>query len=284
MSFKDENGATYYEDLTLIVPESRAKPKHVTLYLYTQRNKENGVRYTMDEADKLKLSTFYDPKKPNFFVIHGWTNDYRSPVNTLIKDAILAKSDMNVFVVDWSGPAKGLYSIAKGAVPQVGKFIGEFVKKMINMFGILPSDIKMAGHSLGAHIAGCAGAEIGQKIDYIVGLDPASPLFTVKNKAVRLDESDANFVQVIHTSTNFLGFKSSLGHVDIFPNKGYSQPGCGLNMLYICSHGRSYEFYAESILSGGFASQKCKNYKTFNAGQCENNDMTYMGGLELDTR
>lgn len=64
------------------------------------------------------------------------------------------------------------------------------------------------------------------------GLDPASPGFEGYSIDQRLDPSDANFVDVIHTSNEevglgySIGFKGRLGHVDFYPNGGKKQPGC----------------------------------------------------------
>lgn len=42
-----------------------------------------------------------------------------------------------------------------------------------------------------------------------------------------LDPSDADFVDIIHTSAGSLGYYRALGHVDFYPNSGKaSQPGC----------------------------------------------------------
>lgn len=65
----------------------------------------------------------------------------------------------------------------------------------------------------------------------ISGLDPAGPLFAGRNIAVRLDKSDAGFVDVIHTNTEValglgLGISEECGHIDFYPNGGQSQPGC----------------------------------------------------------
>lgn len=44
---------------------------------------------------------------------------------------------------------------------------------------------------------------------------------------MKLDKSDAEFVDVIHTCSAVLGVEGTIGHVDFFPNSGYApQPGC----------------------------------------------------------
>ena len=64
-----------------------------------------------------------------------------------------------------------------------------------------------------------------------VGLDPASPLYELPSGVVdsefRLDPTDAQFVDVIHTSGTAFGFLAAIGHVDFYPNSGkFPQPGC----------------------------------------------------------
>ena len=58
------------------------------------------------------------------------------------------------------------------------------------------------------------------------GLDPAGPLFP-DNPVKRMDAADAEFVDVIHTCGNVLGYAEPIGHVDFYPNGGTCiQPGC----------------------------------------------------------
>ena len=70
------------------------------------------------------------------------------------------------------------------------------------------------GHSLGAHIAGRAAKQLKsqKQIAAIIGLDPASVGFDFNKKEKRLAESDAEYVQVIHTDGEKFGFDKPLGH------------------------------------------------------------------------
>lgn len=71
-----------------------------------------------------------------------------------------------------------------------------------------PNDIHLIGHSLGAHTAGYAGEKLRGNIGRITGLDPAEPYFQGMPSHVRLDYTDAQLVDVIHTdgkSIFFLG-------------------------------------------------------------------------------
>ncbi len=63
------------------------------------------------------------------------------------------------------------------------------------------------------------------------GLDPAGPLFEGYDTSVRLDKSDANYVDVIHSNGEAIyvggfGIAEPIGHVDFYPNGGRAQRGC----------------------------------------------------------
>ena len=66
---------------------------------------------------------------------------------------------------------------------------------------------------------------------FSTGLDPAGPSFDGTEASVRLDETDAVYVDAIHTNGDPLlsfGFGSleQAGHADFYPNAGNNQPGC----------------------------------------------------------
>ena len=64
-----------------------------------------------------------------------------------------------------------------------------------------------------------------------IALDPAGPLFNGASEPERLDKTDADFVDVIHTNagnlfTGHFGFLDPLGHADFYINGGKEQFGC----------------------------------------------------------
>lgn len=61
------------------------------------------------------------------------------------------------------------------------------------------------------------------KINKIVGLDPAKPFFNYNDASDRLADTDAYYVEVIHTCAGTLGFSQPIGHASFFPNGGKSQ-------------------------------------------------------------
>ncbi|GAB5578806.1 pancreatic lipase-related protein 3 isoform X1 [Prionailurus iriomotensis] len=76
------------------------------------------------------------------------------------------------------------------------------------------------------------GAEVAYLTDVLMRLDPAGPYFHNTPNEVRLDPSDANFVDVIHTNAVRLLFEfgagtiNACGHLDFYPNGGKHMPGC----------------------------------------------------------
>lgn len=84
------------------------------------------------------------------------------------------------------------------------------------------------------------------------GLDPAEPHFSKTDPIVRLDPTDADFVDVIHTDagpflSGGLGIFEPVGHVDFYPNGGIDQPGCRGGVLSYMAK-ESGSFYKGKIL------------------------------------
>lgn len=113
---------------------------------------------------------------------------------------------------------------------QIGEYVAAFIEFLVSEVQVSYDDVHILGHSLGAHVAGYAGNYVPGKLGRITGLDPAGPAFEtpyLKDAEERLDSTDANFVDIIHTCAGSLGILRPIGHVDFYPNGGtFRQPGC----------------------------------------------------------
>ena len=89
---------------------------------------------------------------------------------------------------------------------------------------------------------------------------------------MRLDKSDADFVDVIHSDDDKMGFNNNklVGHADFYPNGGNDQPGCAFKML--CDHRMSYKFMIASIKRGrsSFPAYPCSSYDDYKSEICTN--------------
>ncbi|KAB0800969.1 hypothetical protein PPYR_05323 [Photinus pyralis] len=284
IAFEDDIGKLHFENLSVEHLQERSiTPGDVTLHLFTRKHPKTSVAVPINKAgDLLRHNQSFNASALNYFIIHGWRNNYKSNVNVVITEAILNNYDVNVFVVDWSTYAFKFYTTSKAAVPQIGLFLANFISDLLKEYQIPHTQFVLVGHSLGAHIAGCTGSALSGQIDHIIGLDPAGPLFSLNQLDNRLDETDAKFVQVVHTNGYLLGFSSAIGHADYYPNDGNRQPGCGIDLFGKCAHSRAYYYYAESIWQGGFEAEKCLTYDEFMNSNCITHKKSFLGTFFID--
>ncbi|XP_060838912.1 pancreatic triacylglycerol lipase-like isoform X1 [Rhopalosiphum padi] len=258
--------------------------KSVTFWLYTKEHPESSLRLVPGDPKSLSSAGF-DGSKPTKIVIHGWLGNSESDqsICLALKTEYFALYDYNVVCVDWSVIALDLpYFTARLRCKEIGNYIGEMITTITENTSQSNDDIHIIGFSMGAHIAGYAGKHLGGKVHRITGLDPARPLFLSKRSAERLNNTDAQFVDVVHTTNLVLGQHKPIGNIDFYPNGGISnQPGCRYDYVYgeVCSHFKSYEFYARSIRSRDeFKSIKCDKWKDYEQSKCEDpKNYTYLG-------
>lgn len=91
----------------------------------------------------------------------------------------------------------------------MAKNVSDEIKWIQNVFSLPRSAIKLAAHSLGAHVMGIAGEILYidglGKVAHIIGLDPAGPLFDEYFDEGRLSKDDADHVMCIYTDPGILG-------------------------------------------------------------------------------
>ena len=86
------------------------------------------------------------------------------------------------------------------------------------------NQVTVAGHSLGGHAAGFVGKHVTRgRIQNIIGLDQAGPLFNLGDPSSRMDISDATYTEGIITNGGTLGFFEPILHATFYPNGGRSQ-------------------------------------------------------------
>ncbi|XP_055845363.1 phospholipase A1 VesT1.02-like [Episyrphus balteatus] len=245
-----------------LMSRKKSKEAKVEFYLYTAEFPNEGHQIYIGDSANLKMSSF-NSENPTRIIIHGWQNNYKSDVNTEIREALFSMGEYNVISVDWSDKADRYnYVSAAGAVSEIGQRVAHLIEFLRDEGNVKNEDLIVIGHSLGAHVAGFAGKTIeGEQIHTIIGLDTAFPLFKYDKCDERLCSTDAMYVESIHTNGKLLGFIQPIGQVAFYPNGGKTQPGCGLDMSGTCSHSRAYIYYAESIRQN-FLGLKCDDWKT----------------------
>eukprot|EP00075_Anas_platyrhynchos_P026638 XP_027315891.1 pancreatic lipase-related protein 2 [Anas platyrhynchos] len=257
--------------------------------LYTRDNTMKYQKINPSNPSTIKASNFRAHRKTRF-IIHGHLGGADLPWISNMCRFMFHVEDVNCILIDWTGGSSGLYTEAVNNVRIVGAELVYLVNLLEKDYGYSPANVHLIGHSLGAHAAGEAGRR-KPGIGRITGLDPAGPLFQYTPNKVRLDPSDAKFVDVIHTHAGHLffdfapGILQTCGHLDFYPNGGKKMPGCkqlrvpptarDINDLMRayrsigCGHKRSLRYYAESIITpNGFLGYQCETYRDFISGAC----------------
>ncbi|XP_077987393.1 pancreatic triacylglycerol lipase-like [Glandiceps talaboti] len=245
---------------------------NVGFWLYTTDNRV--VYQVIDRNDINTLfDSNFDKEKDSKFLIHGWFNSGDENWIISMKNSFLnSVEDLNVFAVDWNGGAAQDYEQAVSNTQITGAEVDAFIRFLDDALeGYPPSKVHLIGHSLGAQCSGHAG-ERSPDIGRITGLDPSGPNFEGTDPAVRLDPTDAVFVDALHTDGEpdeiALGMKAPCADADFYPNGGEQQPGCLINL---CDHNRSFQFFDESINSEcKFTSYPCELDEWFTCPTCCN--------------
>ncbi|XP_017116518.1 inactive pancreatic lipase-related protein 1 isoform X2 [Drosophila elegans] len=221
-----------------------------------------------------EMAEKFNPDLDTKILVHGWKSSTMSNSIQSIRGAYIERGQVNVFAINWKDQADNIYYLTPARYTvQVGRAVAKLIDLLVEEKDADPQRIHLIGHSLGAHIMGYAGSYTKYRVNRITGLDPARPAFEdCIGPENHLDDTDADFVDVIHSCAGYLGFRKPIGMVDFYPNGGGPpQPGCKeLSQIFTgCSHGRSYEYYAESINSPkGFYGVPCSGLDELKGKNC----------------
>ncbi|XP_063851633.1 pancreatic triacylglycerol lipase-like isoform X1 [Scylla paramamosain] len=250
-----------------------------------------------ENSSTFTSSSFHQSSSSLILLTHGYLESTQLRWVQEMVGALLSTGEgVGVITVDWSKAAPPTYAQAVANIRLVGVMVGHVVSRLVDM-GVSEKAIHLIGHSLGAHLMAYAAAHFtvtrGLQVGRLTGLDPAGPYFASTAPEVRLDPSDAAFVDVIHTDTptrpwelDRLGAAEAMGHLDFYPNGGRQQAGCqgsaaahidreetvaGGVLSYIgCSHRRSFQFFTETITNKRcrFVGVECTSWEEYKTGAC----------------
>ncbi|XP_059198566.1 phospholipase A1 member A isoform X1 [Centropristis striata] len=254
----------------------------VQYLLLTRRNIDCAQVFNQESlTETQQQSSYFNISRPTKVIIHGYRALGSKPswVKQLAQ-ALLRAQDVNVVVVDWVYGASFAYNLVVENYKDVALQISVLINQL-QEHGCKLESFHFIGVSLGAHVAGFVGTLFEGKIGRITGLDPAGPMFKGADTYDRLDPSDAQFVDAIHTDSDYFGISIPVGHVDFFLNGGKDQTGCARSrfasiLVYfpvygyvICDHMRALHVYM-SALNGScpLVGIPCYSYEDFMKGRC----------------
>ncbi|XP_072461230.1 endothelial lipase isoform X1 [Notamacropus eugenii] len=281
---KDKSLTEHIQSNTVHAP---AKPS-VRFNVRTSRDPEHEGCYLSRGHDQHLKDCGFNTTAKTFFIIHGWTMSgmFENWLFKLVSALQMREQDANVVVVDWLPLAHQLYTDAVNNTREVGSKIAKMLDWLQEKEHFSLENVHLIGYSLGAHVAGYAGNFVQGTVGRITGLDPAGPMFEGTDIHQRLSPDDAYFVDVLHTYTRSfglsIGIQMPVGHIDVYPNGGDYQPGCGLNdvlgsiaygtitEVVKCEHERAVHLFVDSLVNQdkqSFAFQ-CTDSNRFKKGIC----------------
>ncbi|XP_028161532.1 pancreatic lipase-related protein 2-like [Ostrinia furnacalis] len=281
VQYTDENGLQKTIDLEEEVDEDLLDSLDSYIdrcVLFTRENPSEGQNLEMNNVESI-LSSNFDPNAPTVVVVHGWLGNQDSGMNTQVREAFLSKGPANVIAVDWRSLAVSGYVTATRGVPEAGRQLGRFLAFLNKVANAPYEKMHLVGFSLGAHLVGNAGRELGGKVARVTGLDPAGLLWNLNSN--KISRNDGQYVEGIHTDGGLsasIGIGYAIGDADFFPNGGNSQPGCLTNF---CNHNRAWRFFASTITHDHLVGRQCSNYLQVTLGTCRGQNLN-MGNSDLN--
>jgi len=277
----DSEGAMHLVDLNSF--EEPIEPNYdaetdAFFILFTRANPAGEIIH-LENLASIQGSNFNGAHETRF-TIHGWGGGGMESFNRNVAAQYHQRGEYNIISVDWSaGAGSPNYITARNRVPETAAVVARFID-FLHLHNLATFNrVHVIGFSLGGQVAGLTGKAVTRGlIHVIVALDPAGPLFSLDDPNGRVAPTDGAYVEVIVTNGGLLGFLEPIGQVNIYPNFGRAQPGCGIDISGQCAHSRAHQLFAESI-NTIFTTHECSSFEEIANGQCTRTGRTTrMGG------
>lgn len=178
--------------------------KHVTYEMYCRYSNEtttttlydinilkhenliiNGVGDNRTVSGVRNCNWNWNPNRPTRLFIHGYYSDEETLKQ--YARAFIERDNFNFIAINWLRGARTIdYVKARHRIMEVGKAVARFVDYLVTI-GLNLNELICVGHSLGAHTCGIMGKNLKSgRLAAIQALDPALPLFHLKDRSCRL--------------------------------------------------------------------------------------------------
>nr|XP_014099637.1 vitellogenin-2 [Bactrocera oleae] len=262
--------AVLSEDAIHPSPEDIPDVEDISIQLRTPCNVRS---YPIKELIRIVDDPDFNITKKVVIASSGWLTNANTSDNMLqgIGKAYHCRGDTNFLGIDVGGYIQTLYTWSSLNTQRIGELLAI---ALVDFVEVVPlENIHLMGHSLGAQIVGETGRHFsrltGKKIPRITGFDPAGPCFNYGERLTTLSDSDAAFVDIIHSDPGIAGQSEPTADADFFVGGRFPiQNGC---TDASCSHERSWQYYMESVYPGNeydFPAIRCTSLLRLEQGRC----------------
>ncbi|GBP24142.1 Lipase member H-A [Eumeta japonica] len=242
-------------------------------------------RYGYYQMAELAKDPDVDFKRKTLIYVLGYTEPAHYPIPwTLGK--VYKDLGYNVIVLDINRYTTTYYPVASRLMRAVGLRTAEALLNLTK-YGLNPKKLELIGVSLGGQTISFIAKNFyklsGTKVSRLTGLDPAGPCFRNMGPEDRLDKSDADFVESVHTNIDGYGMAYPMGHVSYYVNGGEYQiiDVEFLPCMDLCSHVRSYILWHTALKNPKkFVAIKCDSVQQARNYECYDRkplDINYLG-------
>ncbi|KAI5634141.1 lipase domain-containing protein [Phthorimaea operculella] len=262
------------------IPHSQLKYLFFVVQGHGQRSK-----YTYWNAVDIAEDPRIDFRRRTVVIALGYLDGSAFPIAGMFSNEYEARG-YNVIIIDNQRFATVHYYLASRLMRPVGRHVAEVLVQLMQL-GLDPGKLEVLGFSLGGQTAGFIGRHFqkltGRNVSRITALEPSGPCFRTLGPKDRLDASNADFVEVIHTNIDGFGMATRMGHVDFYVNGGEYQPS-DITMFpctVTCSHFMVLTLWVQALRNPRkFIALKCDSIQQAREADCFDRvplETNYMG-------
>ncbi|XP_059061667.1 phospholipase A1 member A-like [Achroia grisella] len=278
-------------DNPLLITKETLKKIRLKVIGYKATKRSVRKKYSYHQSRDMAHDPTMDYARKTILFISGYFDHADFPPSRIIESSYRTLG-YNVWLVDVQNFVNDPFPIVTRHVPTVGRRIGEMIYNItLENVGFDPKKLEILGLSLGGEIISFIAKAFkelsGTKLSKLTALDPTGPCFRNLGPDERLDQSDADYVEVLNTNMDGLGIGTPVGHVNFYINGGEYQ----ISDIYwmpcelLCSHIKVYTIWFSALRNpNSFIAMQCDSVQQARDRKCYDRQpmVTNLVGLNVD--